>query len=858
MVRLTITHTCCCVFFVTLCLALVSGPNSAAAATRASSPLLLSLDVERDSDVAALKKLNLTVPATYFVTGEFASKYPEQVRALAGKGTIGSHSHSHPNLTNLEIGAVKEDLLNSMRAIESATGKSPIWFRAPFLELNDEVLAVAREIGFVYDSSETERWVKQGILSELPISINTTGRILFSDYDIFSVYGVEDRMALDMLQENYLSRLETGRPFIFLLHPSMIVEHADVLHQFIDFVHEQGGSCLSFDQYLKRTFKDSAVDVGIRIDPTVKGLSAQQVVKDLQELNITDAFILARDRSGKNFYSADPTWDGPVEKTFRDLVHGLYQAGIRVYAELPVLMNEYAIKEYPDLAMVDGGGSASKKWISPSHPHTLSNLDQYVSELLEELPLQGIHLDAVKYPEMHADFSPMAVKQFQQDTGVGVPIDKAASLLPGNHYSEWISWRFEQIGNVIQVAANAASKKRRDVVISASLDSDSLINFEVMESSGQNYSLLARYLDMIATVPDYSITPSVPSLVKRVLHISRTMVGEKKLFIGMPREISDITPTRVYDLSKMIRGGAEGIVFPSYHHLLETQEGKSSANINELKLVIDWFLSPVTDSISLSEEESSIFVEQVKASLSTTENSPTEIAGTRNQNKQGWSLKVLPLSAFAIFVALTSFLLYKKIKRDSRENQQQTSTPLTPFDSKNITENVQADKLTGPMVHSVALFLRRFDPVNTSRFRTGYILNLAAESEEVLTVQEILKVTADIPGWQVLAMSYIKEAIMHNYVRIDHDRLIITPKGLQELESLKAEGFDSNQWLFIEERLHEVLHVPCPHCNYENSTHWYWTSFTCRKCNREVELRNCSDIYCRNIAGIELNQFNII
>lgn len=209
----------------------------------AAPPLLLSLDVERDDDVQALETLAIKEPATYFVTGEFAQKFPKTIKALSLSGTVGSHSHSHPNLTKLTLEEVRQDLRTSSQAIAAATGHAPVWFRAPYLEINEQVLTIARELGFLHDSSEPERWVQQQILSEFPISINYTGRVLLSDYDFFSAYGLDDMMTLDMLKENYLSRFETGRPFVFLLHPSIIVEHKEVLHQFITFVKEQGGSC---------------------------------------------------------------------------------------------------------------------------------------------------------------------------------------------------------------------------------------------------------------------------------------------------------------------------------------------------------------------------------------------------------------------------------------------------------------------------------------------------------------------------------------------------------------------------------------------------------------------------------------
>jgi peptidoglycan/xylan/chitin deacetylase (PgdA/CDA1 family) len=244
-------------------------------------PLLLSLDVERDSDVEALEKIGLKEPATYFVTGEFAGKFPQIINDLSKTGTIGSHSHSHPNLTELSLEDVRKDLQTSSKAIEYSTGYAPVWFRAPFLEVNDNVLAVDRDLGFLYDSSEPERWVQQQILNEFPIYINDTGRILFSDYDFFSSYALDDIMALELLKENYLFRLNTGRPFVFLLHPSIISEHIEVLHQFIGFVKDQGGSCLSFDQYLKNIQeKPLANNIGVRIDLSLGDLDIDHTIKE--------------------------------------------------------------------------------------------------------------------------------------------------------------------------------------------------------------------------------------------------------------------------------------------------------------------------------------------------------------------------------------------------------------------------------------------------------------------------------------------------------------------------------------------------------------------------------------------------
>ena len=279
-------------FFVLLLL------SSVGQASTSVPPLLLSLDVERPGDVEALATINLEDPATYFITGQFALDHPELVGKLAQNGTIGSHSHTHQRLTEMDADGIRRDLLDSIKALESATGKAPIWFRSPFLEINDEILTIAADLGFRYDSSEAERWVNQGLLEEFPISMNTTSRILFSDYDIFISYSLDDQMTLELLKQNYLDRFGTGRPFVFLLHPSIIAEKADLLHQFIDFVKSEGGTLMSFDSYLERFQPSHDPMIGVTLDYSVMALDSDQVAKDLETLGVTDVFVETHDGAG--------------------------------------------------------------------------------------------------------------------------------------------------------------------------------------------------------------------------------------------------------------------------------------------------------------------------------------------------------------------------------------------------------------------------------------------------------------------------------------------------------------------------------------------------------------------------------
>jgi peptidoglycan/xylan/chitin deacetylase (PgdA/CDA1 family) len=152
-----------------------------ALASAAPTPVLLSFDVEHDEDIAALQKLDIAQSATYFITGEFAERHPRFVAGLSTKGTIGSHSYAHPCLTELTPIEIRKDLLLARMLIEKAAGRPPVWFRAPYLETNDEVMKVLVDLGFRFDSSQQERWVRESPLMQLPVSTRSGDAALASE-----------------------------------------------------------------------------------------------------------------------------------------------------------------------------------------------------------------------------------------------------------------------------------------------------------------------------------------------------------------------------------------------------------------------------------------------------------------------------------------------------------------------------------------------------------------------------------------------------------------------------------------------------------------------------------------------------
>jgi peptidoglycan-N-acetylglucosamine deacetylase len=73
------------------------------------------------------------VPATFFVIGIEAQKYPALLRAEAAEGNVvGNHTYSHQNLENLPGWRAETEMVGGAAVIESIIGSKPVLFRPPY------------------------------------------------------------------------------------------------------------------------------------------------------------------------------------------------------------------------------------------------------------------------------------------------------------------------------------------------------------------------------------------------------------------------------------------------------------------------------------------------------------------------------------------------------------------------------------------------------------------------------------------------------------------------------------------------------------------------------------------------------
>ena len=89
------------------------------------------------------------VPASFFVTGAFASTNPSLVRQMAAVGPVGNHSWSHPHFPLLSTSSVASELSRTRSAILAATGRDPRpFFRFPFGDHDPRTLGLVHQGGY--------------------------------------------------------------------------------------------------------------------------------------------------------------------------------------------------------------------------------------------------------------------------------------------------------------------------------------------------------------------------------------------------------------------------------------------------------------------------------------------------------------------------------------------------------------------------------------------------------------------------------------------------------------------------------------------------------------------------------------
>lgn len=86
---------------------------------------------------------------TFFIGGDWAEKYPEELRTLYSAGhELGNHGQNHKKQSQLNIEQNKQEILKAEEAIKSVTGVKTFLFAPPYGDVNDTVANSAEALGY--------------------------------------------------------------------------------------------------------------------------------------------------------------------------------------------------------------------------------------------------------------------------------------------------------------------------------------------------------------------------------------------------------------------------------------------------------------------------------------------------------------------------------------------------------------------------------------------------------------------------------------------------------------------------------------------------------------------------------------
>src|SRR5262249_47971253 len=99
--------------------------------------------------------------ATFFLIGQRVRERPDDARLIVAAGhEVGSHTMTHPRLTDIPDDEVRKEIQDGARAVAEVLGERPSLFRAPGFYADDRILRIVEELKLdaVFTDVDPEDW----------------------------------------------------------------------------------------------------------------------------------------------------------------------------------------------------------------------------------------------------------------------------------------------------------------------------------------------------------------------------------------------------------------------------------------------------------------------------------------------------------------------------------------------------------------------------------------------------------------------------------------------------------------------------------------------------------------------------
>jgi hypothetical protein len=469
--------------------------------------------------------------------------------------------------------------------------------------------------------------------------------------------------------------------------------------------------------------------------------------------------------------------------------------------------------------MVAQDGTRSSEWLSPSHPDVRIHLQKIVAKIIQIYDVDGIHLDYIRYPSMSYDFAPYSVQTFKKATGLSEEVTN--DELMSRYYNQWMQWRIREITNLTQALKDEVLRiGGKDIIFSAALIANAAKSYRSMENYGQDYAQLADHLDVIIPMAYFKEEARPPHWISDIHLAARIRVGTKPLLMGLSAYKKpggwDYTEKEWAEALEVSNKGPQGVVVYPYMYLFG--RGNSAWNAPQ--------------------GSAALFKEMIKSNIGLANTNIFYFILEKTRQDYFYHL-LLGVSGIMVMV----FFVYLRRKRSHKDIKNISYYDVKPsMGWQELDRYIQEKNITGEIFEQVMLTMRQFNYQRIEKYRLAFILDILQNYPDPLSAL-LNGALNQIPDWKVIGFRYLEEARLLGYVHVYDTSASITEEGIKEFQSICDDGYSKDLWIFVEKRLHENVLISCSSCCTKNLSQWYWPTFKCIKCKKEIFVKKCNDVF---------------
>lgn len=221
-------------------------------------------------------------------------------------------------------------------------------------------------------------------------------------------------------------------------------------------------------------------------------------------------------------------------------------------------------------------------YTSPVHPAAQDHTAAVIAEIAAKYPIDGIHLDYVRFPNEAFDYSPAAIEQFKsailpdltekerKEAAIREPLDPAAypNLFPGR----WNDFRRERLTTLVIKIRTAVKTARPSVIVSAAVVPDAQTAFDSRLQDWRGW-IEQSLLDVICPM---AYTTDAEVFAKQIAS-AKAYAGSRPIWAGIGAY--QMTPAETLaHIAAAHRLGAAGVILFSYDALTAPPNGAGSVS----------------------------------------------------------------------------------------------------------------------------------------------------------------------------------------------------------------------------------------------------------------------------------------